>query len=291
MQSEEKTIQQSANEFVTALVHALGQGTVQEAIEQNRADTLDISGIAVNLPFSEMSPETASYFQDLVRIVQNPSMDTRHDLSLAFPPSHFSSTDNPLMLLYKSIYHTVAYYTAMIEGHPELREALIQAMAEKGYTAENIDEFLKREWDIGAHLMNLPQIAEICKELPDYADYNHSKSNNYSLQNAKRKIEHTTDGRLVEKVSLERGGPTDASGLYTPYPMNDIADVASDVIDQVSMEQCLAQLSPEDRDLMARYANGESLTALAKEYGYAHTSGVRKRIERIKKEIKEKISA
>ena len=66
-----------------------------------------------------------------------------------------------------------------------------------------IDELLKCEWDINAYLMNLPQIAEIFKELPDYSDYNHGKPNNYSLQNAKRKIEHMSGGPLVEKVSIE----------------------------------------------------------------------------------------
>ena len=289
--SEKSTIQQNATEFVTALINTLANGTVQEVVERNRDDALDVSDVAINLPLKGMPPEVTAYFKELLQTIQNTSMDTRHDLSLAFPPSHFSSTDNPLMLFYKALYHTVAYYTAMIDSEPEVCAALIQAMADKGYTSDNIDEFLKREWDIGAHLMNLPQIAEICKELPDYADYNHGKPNNYSLQNAKRKIEHTTDGKLVEKVSLERGGPQDAGGQYTPYPLNDTTDVAADVIDLISMEQCLAQLSPEDRDLMARYANGESLTALAKEYGYAHASGVRKRIERIKKEIKGKISA
>ena len=289
--TEERTIQQNANEFVTALIGTLGQGTVQDVVEKNRADALDISNIALNLPFKEMSPEVAAYFKDLLQTIQNTSMDTRHDLSLAFPPSHFSSTDNPLMLFYKALYHTVAYYTAMIDSEPEVCAALIQAMADKGYTSDNIDEFLKREWDIGAHLMNLPQIAEICKELPDYADFNHSKPDNYSFQNARRKIEHTTDGKLVEKVSLERGGQKDADGQYAPYPLGDTTDVASDVIDQVSMEQCLAQLSPKDRELLIRHANGETLTSLAKAYGYANASGVRKRIERIKKEITEKFSA
>jgi hypothetical protein len=289
--TEERTIQQNANEFVTALIGTLGQGTVQDVVEKNRADALDISNIALNLPFKEMSPEVAAYFKDLLQTIQNTSMDTRHDLSLAFPPSHFSSTDNPLMLCYKAFYNTVAYYTAMIESDPEVRAALIQAMADKGYTADNIDELLKREWDIGAYLMNLPQIAEVLKELPDYSDFNHGKPNNYSLQNAKRKIEHTTDGKLVEKVSLERGGPQDAGGQYTSYPLVDTTDVTADVIDRVAMDQRLAQLSLEDRDLLMRYADGESLTALAKEYGYANASGVRKRIERIKKEIKGKISA
>ena len=289
--SKENTIQQNATEFVTALINTLANGTVQEVVERNRDDALDVSDVAINLPLKGMPPEVVAYFKDLMQTVQNTSMDTRHDLSLAFPPSHFSNTDNPLMLFYKALYHTVAYYTAMIDSEPEVRAALINAMADKGYTSDNIDEFLKREWDIGAHLMNLPQIAEICKELPDYADYNHGKPNNYSLQNAKRKIEHTTDGKLVEKVSLERGGPQDAGGQYTSYPLVDTTDVTADVIDQVSMEQCLAQLSPKDRELLIRHANGETLTSLAKAYGYANASGVRKRIERIKKEITEKFSA
>ena len=289
--SKENTIQQNATEFVTALVNTLGNGTVQEVVVRNRDDALDVSDVAINLPLKGMPPEVTAYFKELLQTIQNTSMDTRHDLSLAFPPSHFSSTDNPLMLFYKALYHTVAYYTAMIDSEPEVRAALINAMADRGYTAENIDEFLKREWDISAYLMNLPQIAEICKELPDYADFNHSKPDNYSFQNARRKIEHTTDGKLVEKVSLERGGQKDADGQYAPYPLGDTTDVASDVIDQVSMEQCLAQLSPKDRELLIRHANGETLTSLAKAYGYANASGVRKRIERIKKEITEKFSA
>ena len=288
--SKEKNIQQNATKFVNALVDTLANGTVQEVVERNRDDALDVSDVAINLPLKGMPPEVTAYFKELLQTIQNTSMDTRHDLSLAFPPSHFSSTDHPLMLYYKAFYHTVAYYTAMIESDSEIREALIQAMADKGYTSDNIDEFLKREWDIGAYLMNLPQIARVLKELPDYADYNHSKSNNYSLQNARRKIEHTTGGKLVETVSLERGGPKDEGGQYTSYPLVDTTDVTADVIDRVAMDQRLAQLSLEDRDLMVRYANGETLTTLAKEYGYANASGVKKRIERIKQQIQKNFS-
>lgn len=288
---EERTIQQNANEFVSALVNTICNGTVQEVVEKNRADALDISNIAVNLPVKEMPPEVVKYLKDLAQTVKETSMDTRHDLSLAFPPSHFSGEDNPLMLFYKAFYDTVTYYTALIQGTPEVRDALIKAMADNGYTEDNIDEFLKREWNISAYLMNLPQIAEVFKESPDYSDYNHGKPNNYSLQNAKRKIEHMTDGQLVEKVSLERGGPKDASGQYTPYPLDDETDVTAEVIDKVYLEQCLALLSPEDRELLIRHTNGETLTALAKDYGYANASGVRKRIERIKKRITENFSA
>ena len=243
--AEERTIQQSADEFVTALVNTIGRGTVQEVVDKNKDDALDISNIAVSLPLKEMPPEVVKYLKDLVQTVKGTSMDTRHDLSLAFPPSHFSGEDNPLMLFYKAFYDTVTYYTTLIQGTPEVRDALIKAMADKGYNEDSIDELLKREWDINAYLMNLPQIAEIFKELPDYSDYNHGKPNNYSLQNAKRKIEHISGGKLVEKVSIERGGPKDASGQYTPYPLDDATDVTSEVIDKVYLEQCLALLSPE----------------------------------------------
>ena len=264
---------------------------MQEVVEKNKDDALDITNIAAALPLKEMPPEAVKYLKELSQIVKDTSMDTRHDLSLAFPPSHFSGESNPLMLYYKAFYDTVAYYTALIQSTPEMRDALIKAMADKGYNEDNIDEFLKREWDINAYLMNLPQIAEIFKELPDYSDYNCGKAINYSLQNAKRKIEHIIDGQLVEKVSLERGGPIDSSGQYTPYPLYDVIDVTAEVIDKVYLEQCLALLSPEDRELLIRHANGETLTALAKDYGYANASGVRKRIERIKKHITEKFSA
>ena len=98
----EKNIQQRANEFVTVLVNALGNGTVQEVVEKNLDDAFDSSHVAINLPRQGMSPEVVKYLKDLTEIVKETSMDTRHDLGLAFPPSHFSSTDNPLMLFYKS---------------------------------------------------------------------------------------------------------------------------------------------------------------------------------------------
>ena len=276
----EKNIQQSANEFVTALVNTLGKGTIQDVVKKNFDDALDIESIMIHNPNEEMPSDVSAYLKELAEIVKNTSMDTRHDLELAFPPSHFSSTDNPLMLFYKSFYDIVAYYTALIQATPELRDALIDAMADKGYTKDTIDGLLKREWDIQAYLMNFPQIAETCKALPDYSDYNQSKPNNYSLQNAKRKIEHLSGGQLVEKVPIEQT-------LY-----QDTTDITTEVIDKVFLEGCLALLSPEDRELLIRYyGNQETLTSLAKDYGYVNASGVRKRIERIKKQITEKFSA
>ena len=275
----EKDIQQSANEFVSALINTLGNGTVQEVVEKNFDDALEIERISYPLQLDEVPPELAARLKDLAKIVKDTSMDTRHDLKLAFPPSHFSGTDNPLMLFYKSYYNVIANHTMLIENAPETKDTLIKAMAAHGYTEENIDDFLKRMWDIHAHLMSLPQVSETYKEVPDYSDYNHEKPNNYSLQNAQRKIEHMMGGRLVEKISTEN------------LSLEETTDVSEEVINRLFVEECLAALSPEDRELLIRYADGETLTSLAKDYGYSNASGVKKRIERIKKQILEKISA
>ena len=40
-----KNIQQIADEFVTALVNTVGEGTVQEVFEKNKDDALDITNI------------------------------------------------------------------------------------------------------------------------------------------------------------------------------------------------------------------------------------------------------
>ena len=276
---DKEKLQQNANEFVSTLINTLGNGTVQEVVEKNFDDALEIERISYPLQLDEAPPELAARLKDLAKIVKDTSMDTRHDLKLAFPPSHFSGTDNPLMLFYKSYYNVIANHTMLIENAPETKDALLKAMADHGYTEDNIDEFLKRMWDIHAHLMCLPQIADTYKEVPDYSDYNSGKPNNYSLHNAQRKIEHMVGGRLVEKISMET------------LPLEDTTNVAEEMLDKIYLKECLSSLSPEDRELLTRYADGETLTALAKDYGYANASGVKKRIERIKKQILEKFSA
>ena len=59
----EKDIQQSANEFVTALINTLGNGTVQEIVESHRNDAFDSSHVAVKLPHQEMSPDVVKYLK------------------------------------------------------------------------------------------------------------------------------------------------------------------------------------------------------------------------------------
>ena len=104
-----KNVQQKADSFVAALVNTLAGGTAEEIAERNQCDALDVTSTMTTLPFKEMPPDVSAYFKDLMHTVKETSMDTRHDLNLAFPPCHVSSTDNPLMLTSRSPQAPVLY--------------------------------------------------------------------------------------------------------------------------------------------------------------------------------------
>lgn len=108
-------------------------------------------------------------------------------------------------------------------------------MAQHGIDADNCNEFLKREWDIWAYLLSLPEIAELTKSMPAYEDYNRSKPENRSLISAARKIEHTKNGAIVEKVSIETGGPKDENGKATPLEIASSDDMVAEITDRKVM--------------------------------------------------------
>ena len=49
------------------------------------------------------------------------------------------------------------------QGAPEVHNALIKAMADKVYTEDNVDELLKRAYDINAYLMNFNEAFTDCR--------------------------------------------------------------------------------------------------------------------------------
>ena len=104
-------------------------------------------------------------------------------------------------------------------------------MAQHGIDADNCNELLKREWDIWAYLLSLPEIAKLTKSMPAYEDYNRSKPENRSLISAARKIEHTKNGAIVEKVSIETGGPKDENGKATPLEIASSDDMVAEITD------------------------------------------------------------
>lgn len=281
----EERIQVNAEQIVDMIMTAIRDGTPKEVAERNMADRLDISRAIPDVNTAEWPDEAQQYLKEIYKIVKGSSLDTRHDMKLSFPPSHYSKTDDPVSLTYEGCYKVVDYYTAIINADPELKAAFINAMAKYGINEDNFDELLRREWDIWAYMLCLPEIAELTKAIPAYEDYNANTPNNYSLVSAKRKIEHTMNGEIVEKVSLETGGGTDEGGNTTPLEIEDTKDMAGEVTDKILLEQCLSSLSDIDREILIRHANGETYASLAEAYGYKTAGGMQKRIERIKKQI------
>ena len=272
-------------QIVDMIMSTLQNGTAKEIAERNMADRLDISEVLPNIDTTNWCEEAQDYLKEIYRIVKGTSIDTRHDLKLSFPPSDFSKTDDPVSLTYEGCYKAVGYYTAIINASPELKAAFIEAMAQHGIDADNCNEFLKREWDIWAYLLSLPEIAELTKSMPAYEDYNRSKPENRSLISAARKIEHTKSGAIVEKVSIETGGPKDENGKATPLEIASSDDMVAEITDRIMVQQCLSLLSETDREILIRHANGETYAALANAYGYKTASGMQKRIARIKKQV------
>lgn len=121
--------------------------------------------------------------------------------------------------------------------------------------------------------------------MPAYEDYNRSKPENRSLISAARKIEHTKNGAIVEKVSIETGGPKDENGKATPLEIASSDDMVAEVTDRIMVQQCLSLLSETDREILIRHANGETYASLANAYGYKTAGGMQKRIARIKKQV------
>ena len=99
------------------------------------------------------------------------------------------------------------------------------------------------------------------------------------------KIEHTKNGAIVEKVSIETGGPKDENGKATPLEIASSDDMVAEITDRIMVQQCLSLLSETDREILIRHANGETYAALANAYGYKTAGGMQKRIVRIKKQV------
>ena len=265
MNEEKSTLRQGVNQFIDTLFEIFHGESMDEIVSKHQADALDISKI--HLPQFTPSPE-------LTNVVKNTSMETRRDLKLSFPPSNFSKND-PLTLYYTQLYQAVAYYTALICSNEEIANIFIEEMENRGVDADNIDDFLNSEWALGAKLAKLPQMAELTKSMPDYADFNPNKPQNHALIDAKRKIEHTKNGKIVENISL--------SDLE-----HDTPDIANQATANIFVSECLSILTEEEKALLTRHANGETYESLATDFGYQTASGVRKKIERIKQKIIEK---
>ena len=286
--TEEKTLTAAEIEQIEKgikdMVDTFRSGTASEVADKLKSQFVDRSTQYLSLPSSPKNPDVEEAYLYVNRMLKNISMETRKKLRLSFPESCYSKND-PITILYESNQKLVSLLVTVLMGTDEILEVLFLAMFKAGIDFQNIDSFLNQEQEILAHLQNMPQIAAITKGMPDYSDFNTKRPGNYRYMDAKKKIEHTVNGKLVSKVSLETGGPPDEDGEPTPLEIEDPNNVIKEVAAKMTVEQCFALCTPKEKEILELNLKGKTLSYIAEKVGYHDASGVSKAIKRIGKKL------
>ena len=281
------------NQLVEAILFAVQAGgskeTIKEAAKELKECPSDISNILPYVNTKGWGEPARRFKTEVGAIAKNSSLDTRRELRLSFPPSHFSTTDDPVSLTFEGCYDATSYFTTLIYACPEIKNALIEAMKAHGVDEDNAWDLVTREWKLWSHMMHLPEVADITRAMPAYEDYNRGKPNNYSLISAARKIEHTVGGKIVPKISIETGGTDENGNGGKPLEIAATDDVIEDATNKIYAEECLAILDETDREIMLRHADGETYASLAKAFGYKTAGGMQKHIKKIKNQIADRM--
>ena len=284
---EQISVEEYADELVDLILSVVQFGDPREIAMELSECQSDISDVLPHLSTKGWGDPALSFRKQVNDIAKKSSLETRHDENLSYPPSDYSTTGDPVSLVMEGCYKATGHYTTFVYALPELKAALVNSMKKRGIDEDSAWPLITQEWKIWANMMNLPEIAKLTRAMPAYEDYNQGKPHNRSLMDARRKIEHTVDGKIVEKISIETGGTDENGNDGVPFEIPASNDVIAEVTDKVFAEQCLAVLNNEDRKIMTRFADGETLESLARDFGYKTASGMLKRIERIRKQIQE----
>lgn len=281
------------NQLVEAILSSVNAENVEQIIkkatEEHKELPSDVSDILPYVNTKGWGEPAMKFKTEVGAIAKNSSLDARRELRLSFPPSHFSTTGDPVSLTLEGCYDATSYFTTLIYACPEIKNALIEAMKARGVDEDNVWDIVTREWKIWSQMMHLPEVAKITRAMPDYEDYNRGKPNNYSLISAARKIEHTVDGKIVPKISIETGGTDENGNGGKPLEIAATDDVIEDATNKIYAEECLAILDETDREIMLRHADCETYASLARAFGYKTAGGMQKHIKKIKKQIADRM--
>lgn len=268
------------NQLTKTLVDTMANGTPEEIAKGLESQFVDRSAEYL---YRHVTPTDQSGSTEIYKYVKSAIerafIPTRRDMKLSFPPTCYSSND-PITLLYESNYKLIQYWTLVILGNEDITGAFLEAMAQAGVDGSNIDDFLNTECAVLAHLQQMPMIAGIQRTMPDYDDFNRFKPNNFRYLDAQKKIEHTMNGELVTKVSLETGGPADKGGKPTHIEIESL-DMIAEITTEVCIQQGMKALSVKEQSILRLRLQGKNMSEIATVLGYHDASGVKKALKRI----------
>ena len=282
--TEERTTQalpiEEINQLTKTLVDTMADGTPKEIAKGLESQFVDRSTEHL---YRKVTPTDQSGSTEVYKYVkgeiEGAFIPTRRDMKLSFPPTCYSSND-PITLLYESNYKLIQFWTLAILENEDIMGAFLEAMAQAGVDGSNIDDFLNTECTVLAHLQQMPMIASIQRKMPDYDDFNRFKPNNFRYLDAQKRIEHTMNGELVTKVSLETGGPADKGGNPTPLEI-EAPDMIAEITTEVCIQQSMKALSEKEQSILRLRLQGKNMSEIATVLGYHDASGVKKAIKRI----------
>ena len=251
--AEERTAQvlpiEEINQLTKTLVDTMADGTPKEIAKGLESQFIDRSTEHL---YRKVTPTDQSVSTEVYKYVkgeiESAFIPTRRDMKLSFPPTCYSSND-PITLLYESNYKLIQYWTLAILENDDVMGAFLDGMLQAGVDGSNVDEFLNTECAVLAHLQQMPMIASIQRKMPDYDDFNRFKPNNFRYLDAQKKIEHTMNGELVTKVSLETGGPADKGGNPTPLEIES-PDMIAEITTEVCIQQSMKALSEKEQSIL-----------------------------------------
>ena len=282
--AEERTTQalpiEEINQLTKTLVDTMAEGTPKEIAKGLEAQFVDRSTEHLYRKGSPIDQSGSSVVYKYIKgEIESAFIPTRRDMKLSFPPTCYSSND-PITLLYESNYKLIQYWTLAILGNDDITGVFLEAMAQAGVDGSNIDEFLNTECAVLAHLQQMPAIASIQRKMPDCDDFNRFKPNNFRYLDAQKKIEHTMNGELVTKLSLETGGPADEGGNPTQLDI-EAPDMIAEITAEVCIQQSMKALSEKEQNILRLRLQGKNMSEIATVLGYNDASGVKKAIQRI----------
>ena len=93
-----------AGQLIDTLFSAVQGSTPQEAAARNADGLPDVTDLSAAVRSCEWSDEISAMTPQVVKALKDSSMDTRRDMKLSFPPSHFSAENDPVSLVCETVF-------------------------------------------------------------------------------------------------------------------------------------------------------------------------------------------
>ena len=198
--------------------------------------------------------------------------------------SGYYGKENPLIAMRDNFENLISSGVfKLLNEQPEKATAILEDfMDEDGNFAGNADEMLHNAVETAMKTMSYEDAAKIVQGTPAYEDFNHGKKNNLRAADFDRKWNHKR--AKIKTVSMTDLEEADNGGIEIADPQ---ADVADEVIAQITQEKFWSAISDDDKNLLRLRMDGLTHQEIADRLGYKTHNAVTKRLQKLKRLFEE----